>query len=149
MNDKAYQQFFKRGSEGGYRLVSKYLHNGVRPGVRYGTAVPLNIFLNTQTETALPKGKNVNIENVTPTQQAVEIARSELNREDTAHDQQISVKKQSSKKKAHSKKKSSTSKSSSRKQPSKRKGDKELTELEKSVKKTKKNGYKKTSKLGN
>ena len=139
----SYKRFFHRGTEGGYSLISKYLHNGSEVGPWRGRTVPVNLFSTAQIGSG--EKRTASVENVTPTQQTLEIARSEMKREEDAHEQ-TAIKK-SLKPKSSLKPKPTTRKTSAQKSK-KQKSKPQLTPLEKSMKKTSKgNGSKKTSKF--
>ena len=134
-NDDAIMRFFKRESEGGYRVVSKYLNETTQRGGggRARGCVPVHVLSSTQTGSGGKCEKEGIIKNVTPTEQAAEIAKSEVSREQKENKGR-SIKGSSGRKKPHSKPIRGSVKASS----TKRKSTEELTELEKLFKKGKK-----------
>ena len=96
-NGEEYERFFKKACDGGHQLLSRYL----KPGM----SVPVDILSDVQTGAGEKITKPPPIQNVSPTQQTVEIARSELKRENMS-----SMKKPKRKKKRHSAKESTSKK---------------------------------------
>ena len=118
-NEQAYKSFFKKACNDNHQMLSRYL----KPGM----SVPVDMLSDIQTGGAQSKPQT--IKNVTPTQQVVEMAHSELKRE-KMQQKENPIKKVTRRKKIHSTTKPAKVKTS--KQRGKRSA--ERTALEESVK---------------
>ena len=119
-NGELFKKFFKTAVEGGWKLLLNHVCNtqlgnrqrgnglGNIHGARYGVVVPVNSISQVQTGSgpSCPKASH-KIRNVTPTQQAVEIAHSEEKREEeeASHSSSLTTKRPCKSKKTHSTKK--------------------------------------------
>ena len=133
-NDEAILNFFKRASEGGYRLVSKYLRDTNQRGGGGRGCVPVNILSAVQTGSGNRCKNEDLIKNVSPIQQVTDIASSEVKREKEELPPESFIKRKTVRKRAYSKRKSGSAHSTPRKRV-KNKDKDQLTELEKLFKK--------------